>query len=209
MTDSTTSAGWLQKSNFLVNNNDEGQVAARITIARTHARLYMNHQIREYSQWFPGKHNNVADALSRDFYLSDDELTLLILNNFPTQVPHSFHIVPLPSAIVSWMTSWLLMLPVKAQFREVHTPTTLGLGSAGPHTANPSAWPTTSTSHDSPNNNKHSSLEPSVQPFAPEDIREALQVPWLLQQSAVPSITWLRPSPVTAGQTQHETVMDN
>ena len=209
MTDSTTSAGWLQKSNFLDIDDDEVQVAARVAVARTHARLYMNQRIREYSQWFPGKHNNVADALSRDFHLSDDDLTTFILNNFPTQVPHSFHIVPLPSAIVSWMTSLLLTLPVKAQFREVHTPTTLGLGSAGPHTANPSAWPTTSTSHDSPNNNKHSSLEPSVQPFAPEDIREALQVPWLLQQSAVPSITWLRPSAVTADQTQLETAMDN
>ena len=209
MTDSTTSAGWLQKSNFREDDDDEVQVAARIAVARAHARRYMNHGIREYSQWFPGKENCVADALSRDFHLSDVDLTHLILNNFSSQVPHSFHIVPLPSVIISWMTSLLLTLPVKAQYREVHMPTKLGHGSVGPPTAIPSDCPTTPTSHDSTNNNKHSSLELSALPFAMADIREALQLPWLLQQSEVPSITWLRPSAVTADQTPPETMTDN
>ena len=66
----------------MTDDDDEVQVAARIAVARAHARRYMNHEIREYSQWFPGKENCVADALSRDFHLSDDDLTHLILNHF-------------------------------------------------------------------------------------------------------------------------------
>ena len=208
MTDSTTSAGWMRKSNFR-EEDDPLQAAARIEVARSHARRYMNQEIRDYSQWFPGKDNEVADSLSRDMHLSDEILTSHILAKFPSQVPHSFHIVPLPNEIVSWMTSLLLTLPVKQQFREVHMTTTPGLGSDGEHTANPSASLTTSTSPASTNNNKLESLEPSGTPSAKADIREALQIPWLLHQSKVPSITWLRPSAVKVDPTPLATAMVN
>ena len=169
----------------------------------------MNQEIRDFSQWFPGKDNEVADSLSRDMDLSDMELTSHILTNFPSQVPHSFNIVPLPNEIVSWMTSLLLTLPVKEQFREVHTPTKRERGDVGPTTANPSVLPTTFSSHPSPNNNKQSSSAPSATHSEKDDIREALQAPWLLQQSKIPSITWLRPSAVKANQTLLETATDN
>ena len=194
MTDSTTSAGWMRKSNFR-EEDDPLQAAARIEVARSHARRYMNQEIRDYSQWFPGKDNEVADSLSRDMHLSDEILTS--------------HIVPLPNEIVSWMTSLLLTLPVKQQFREVHMTTTPGLGSDGEHTANPSDSLTTSTSPASTNNNKLESLEPSGTPSAKADIREALQIPWLLHQSKVPSITWLRPSAVKVDPTPLATAMVN
>ena len=74
MTDSTTSEGWLWKSNFR-EDDDEVQASARIEVAQTHARRCMNHEIRDYSQWFLGKDNNVADSLSRDMHMTDDELT--------------------------------------------------------------------------------------------------------------------------------------
>lgn len=209
MTDSTTSAGWLQKSNFGEDDDDEVQVAARIAVARAHARRYMNHEIREYSQWFPGKENCVADALSRDFHLSDDDLTHLILNHFSSQVPHSFHIVPLPNEIVSWMTSLLLTLPVKEQYREQHTPTKIGRGDDGKHTVTQWDLPTTSTSQHSRNHNKRKSSELSHPHYEKDDLRVALQTPWLLQQSEVPSITWSRPSAVTVTETQRKTKMEN
>lgn len=63
MTDSTTSAGWLRKSNFR-EEIDPLQASIRITVAREHARRYMNLGIQDFSQWFPGKENNVADSLS-------------------------------------------------------------------------------------------------------------------------------------------------
>ena len=208
MTDSTTSAGWMRKSNFR-EEDDPLQAAARIEVARLHARRYMNQEIRDYSQWFPGKDNEVADSLSRDMHLSDENLTSHILANFPSQVPHSFHIVPLPNEIVSWMTSLLLTLPVKQQFREAHMTTTPGLGSDGNHTANPLVLQTISTSPASTNSNKHESSAPSATPSEKVDIREALQIPWLLHQSKVPSITWLRPSAVKVDPTPLATTMDN
>ena len=208
MTDSSTSAGWMRKSNFR-EEDDPLQAAARIEVARSHARRYMNHEIRDYSQWFPGKDNEVADSLSRDMHLSDDELTSHILTNFSSQVPHTFHIVPLPNEIVSWMTSLLLTLPVKPQFAEVHTTTKIGLGDVGYHTAHRSVLQTTSTSPASTNNNKPKSSVPSAMPSEKDDIREALQAPWLLQQSKVPSITWLRPSAVKVDPTQPATATDN
>jgi hypothetical protein len=45
----------------------------RASIAREHALLMMENEICEYSQWFKGIHNVVADALSRDDR-TDDEL---------------------------------------------------------------------------------------------------------------------------------------
>jgi hypothetical protein len=208
MTDSTTSAGWLRKSNFR-EEDDEVQASARITVARSHARRYMNQGIRDYSQWFRGRDNNIADSLSRDFHLSDSDLTKFVLSNFPSQAPKNFHIAPLPNEIDCWMTSLLLTLPVNPQFREVHTPTKLALGTDGQTTALPSVWPTTSSSPVSTANNGSGLSGPSGPPSAKDDIREALQLPWLIQQSAVPSITWLRPSARKDNQTQHETKTDN
>jgi hypothetical protein len=71
MTDSTTSEGWLWKTNYL-KDADLVQASVRIQVAREHAMRYMHHEIRDYSQWFPGIENNVADALSREMDLSDD-----------------------------------------------------------------------------------------------------------------------------------------
>eukprot|EP00957_Ditylum_brightwellii_P043437 3293445-Ditylum_brightwellii.AAC.1 len=76
MTDSSTSEGWTQKMNFTNNKYDDPiNVAVRHEVARHHARLFMELGIKEYSQWFPGRFNDVSDALSRDFDLDDDELT--------------------------------------------------------------------------------------------------------------------------------------
>lgn len=208
MTDSTTSAGWLRRSNFR-EFDDEVQASARITVARSHARHYMNQGIRDYSQWFRGSHNNVADSLSRDLHLSDELLTSHIIKHFPSQVPENFRIVPLPNEIVSWMTSLLLTLPVKEQYREAHTPTKLGHGDVGLPTA--TLWDslTTPTLQVSTDNKKLKYSEPSETLSEKADIRESLQIPWLLQQSRVPSITWLRPSVATANPTQPVTTTDS
>ena len=43
----------------------------------------MDVKVKGYSQWFPEESNNVADALSRDWHLRDDELTSLLHSHFP------------------------------------------------------------------------------------------------------------------------------
>jgi hypothetical protein len=207
MTDSTTSEGWLRKTNFL-EDVDLVQASVRIQVAREHAMRYMNQEIRDYSQWFPGIENNVADALSCEMDFSDDDLTKLLRLSFPEQVPENFVIVPLPNVIVSWLTSLLQQMPVNERFREEHTRTTLGHGSGGTSTASPLDSSTTPISQPSPANRESNSSEPSQSPSETRDLRETLQLPWLSHQSKVPSVTWSRPFGARDIQTQHETAMD-
>jgi hypothetical protein len=54
------------KSNFNEVNNDPIQATVRADAARHHAHLFMDAEIKAYSQWFVGKLNNVADTLPRD-----------------------------------------------------------------------------------------------------------------------------------------------
>jgi hypothetical protein len=96
----------------------------------------MDHGIREYSQWFRGIENNVADALSQDMDRSDDKLTQILFTHIPSQVPNSFKIVPLPNEIVSWATLLLRRLPMQPQYSKEHTKTMLGHGDNGKNTAN-------------------------------------------------------------------------
>jgi hypothetical protein len=163
MTDSTTSEGWLQKTNFL---EDVGSVQAsvRIQVACKHALRYMHQEIRDYSQWFPGIENNVADVLSRERDLSDDELTNLLRLSFPKQTPTFFVIVPLPNDIVLWLTLLLWQMPVNERFREEHTRTMLGRGNDGLSTASQQDSHMTPTSPHSPANSGSKSSELSQLP---------------------------------------------
>ncbi len=111
-------------------------------MARHHASQYLTKGIREYSQWFPGVENQVADALSRDDDRSDEKLTKILRSHCPSQVPQHFEIVPLPSEIISWLTSLLRRLRQKLELAEAHTRTMLGRGPATPSTAIASASPT-------------------------------------------------------------------
>ena len=66
MTDSTTAEGWMKKSNFVEPKEDPVQATARIDAAQKYASIFMDANIKGYSQWFAGKENNVADVLSWD-----------------------------------------------------------------------------------------------------------------------------------------------
>jgi hypothetical protein len=63
MTDSTTSEGWLKKTNLSKLGDEPIQALVRLEAARMHAINYTTTGIREYSQWFKGKDNVVADSL--------------------------------------------------------------------------------------------------------------------------------------------------
>jgi hypothetical protein len=78
MGDSTTAAGWLRKSNFKESEKESPQMTAeKIKLSREHARRLMKNSCCEYSQWFPGVDNELADSLSRDHHLTPDTLTNL------------------------------------------------------------------------------------------------------------------------------------
>ena len=135
MTDSTTAEGWMHKTNFRESDEDQEQIDVRIEAARKFAMEFTEHGIRSYSQWFPGKENIVADALSRDDDRSNEELTSILYRFAPHQMPSHFEIVPLPNEIASWLTSLLSKLPVREQYREAHMRTKLGRGGDGSNIA--------------------------------------------------------------------------
>jgi hypothetical protein len=193
MTDSTTAEGWMRKSNFDEFGEDPIQASARADAARHHAQLFMDEDIKGYSQWFAGKLNNVADALSRDWHLSTDELTFLLHRHFPQQTPTHFEISPLPKEISSWLTSLLQRLPVNEGLREEHTTTNLALGDAGKNTASPSAAPI-STWTVYPNRNESSCSERLPWLLGADGSRTKNLEHWLKAQSEAPSQMWYRPS---------------
>ncbi len=92
MMDSSTSVGWLRKTNFreiIGEDADPVQAKVRIKTARHHATLFLKAGIKEY-QWFPGWENNVADALLRDFDCSDSKVTHILRETCPSQLPQHF-----------------------------------------------------------------------------------------------------------------------
>ena len=116
--------------------------------------------VKNYSQWFAGKFNDVSDALSRDDDRSDDELTSILRSFVPLQVPSHFEIVPLPNEISSWLTLLLQKLPVKEQLLEKHKRTKLGRGTGSDRGVIPSVSSTTtsSTIYKRPTNQTRGSL---------------------------------------------------
>ncbi len=127
MIDSTTAEGWMQKSNFEKSGKDPIQVSVCADAARHHAKLFMDANIKGYSQWFAGKLNNVTNTLSWDWHSNKKELTSILCLHFPQQMPMHFKISPLPSKISSWLILLLQRLPANKQLREEHTTTNLAL----------------------------------------------------------------------------------
>jgi hypothetical protein len=201
MTDSTTSEGWTQKTNFKEDVH-KIQASIQIEVARVHALRFMTANIREYSQWFPGSKNQVANVLSCDWDRTNNILNHIRFTHVPSQVPNSFKIVPLPNKISSYVTSLLLRLPVQPQYNKEHTPTTLGRGSAGGNTASPQGLEMTTSLNGSPDANRPTSSVLSPWLCAKGNFCNQLMLPWLVRQSVVPSITWQRPSGVTGTQTR-------
>ena len=118
MTDSTTTAGWLRKSNFQEDGENHEQLLCKQELARDHAARLLRNTIKEYPQWFRGEFNDVSDALSRDYILSNSQLTSLLYSTVPEQLPDNFGITPLPPEIESFISWWLLQMPARKPPRE-------------------------------------------------------------------------------------------
>ena len=204
LTDSSTSEGWAYKTNFSKLVEEPVEAEVRIEVARGHAMRCMELGVKPYSQWFPGKDNDVSDALSRDNDRNDKELTNILRKFVPEQMPDHFEIVPLPSEIVSWLISLLQRLPAKKQLQEQHKRTKLGRGGAGPNGVSPSDS-TTSSSESSPKGNESDSLERLPWLCEEDAFRVRLMKPWLKAQSEMPFHMWHRPSGTATNQTQRRT----
>ena len=202
MTDSSTSEGWSKLSNFSDLGEEHIQAEVRIEVCRTDAKRKLDFGVKDYSQWFPGAHNQVADALSRDDDRSDQDL-IKTFNLFCfSQIPSHFEIVPLPAEIVSFLTSVLLKLPEKMQLRETHTRTKLGRGADGQNMEIQLELGRTHSSKISPGTTGPDSLEPLSWLCGKGDFQQNLMIPWLKAQSEVPFPMYLRPSGIIGESTQ-------
>jgi hypothetical protein len=137
MTDSLTAKGWMRKTNVIETGDDAIQAAMRVDTARHYACIFMDGNIKGQSQWFPGKENSIADALSQDWHHDDKELISILRHHFPSQMPKHFVVSQIPSKINSWLTSLLQQLPMREQLRELHMTTQLNPGGDGPNIACP------------------------------------------------------------------------
>ena len=99
-TDNSSTLNWLFRANF-----DPSSHEAHDHVARSLAWLCTSNNASLFSQHIPGIRNSISDALSRDFHLSDLDLTNIILSHLPIQVHSQFKIVTHPRDISSWMHS--------------------------------------------------------------------------------------------------------
>jgi hypothetical protein len=193
--DSRSAAGWLAKSTF------DDDCPMHLALARHLPTSASQNDIVHYTQWFPGTKNNVADVLSRNFALNDEEVTKLIHNNCSPFVPQHLRIIPLQPTIISQIGDLLRRLP-KTQFLPAQS--ALSAIAAGAVTSVSSvASDSTSNlfSDDSDEPKKSKSSRASRPPFGErgwvlDNVRDlameespALFVP--------PSTVWLRPSGFT------------
>ena len=202
MGDSTTATGWLRKSNFKEEDEDDEETTAKLVAARHLATLLQDTRACLYAQWFRGEDNDISDSLSRDLHIQTPHLLSLLKSKFPSQVPNNFRIVVLPSEIVSWVSSLLESLPVKKERLVKHKTTGLEAGTDG---QNSSKTLNTMTTHSSQNSRSLgvglSSCAPLPKPCVKPATLASLSTPWLKAQSEPPSITWHRPSGLVTGLT--------
>ncbi len=114
MTKSTTSEGWLRKSNFTKEKEDPIQATIWLKVAPIHVTHYLSNGIREYIQWFCGAENNVTNALFQSNERTEDKLTKILRSHCSSQLLQHFEVVPRPPCCSNcpsnsswWKHNWL------------------------------------------------------------------------------------------------------
>jgi hypothetical protein len=203
--DSSSASGWLRKSNF----SDSTDEIIQMTTARHLAHLILHSKSCLYSQWFAGDENLVSDSLSRDFHLTDFELTILITSSVPEQVPFGFQIHPLPTKIVSWVTSLLQNQPAGIPWSKQQIRSKLSLGQDTKITYIPLESKMTHTSTNFPDSNDTKSLGLSATQLEKVDYLINKTKLLNLKQLDPPSIMWHRPTSWLTDQIHDSTTITN
>lgn len=139
MSDSTNAIGWVKKSNFMEEGETHHDQTAKLRPVRKLADLAIDNKIKLYSQWFPGALNIIPNLLSRDWYLSDDEIIALLTQLVSNQLHPNFRIVPIPKEIDAFLCSVLLDLPFNKERQKKYKTSGFGLGDSGVSSCPPSA----------------------------------------------------------------------
>ena len=179
----------MEKSNF---SSDQ---PLQLTIARELARDVIGNSCSLQSTWIPGPTNDVADSLSRDFHLSDVELTNLLSSSIPLQLPEDFHISPLPQEITSKLISWIQSLPSPKELFHRPTRSKLATGNIGLSSLGQLTAPMTLSCSASQLGSSKSYVEPSLQHT---EVETSVEIKYSQAQSERPLVQWRRNLGITA-----------
>ena len=194
--DNTSAVGWLHKANVNETKNKPLEIATR-----HFATLLIQADCCLYSQHFRGSENKVADALSRRFDLTDNQLEFFIHSTLHYQVPNTFRIVPLPPSISSWVTWLLQRIKETTASQKVQETKKQERGNVGLNTVESSKTTTMSTYSDShlPFEQQCSGHLP--QPCDADNFLNLTRKNWEQGQSVRPWQSWVRSSGQTWGTT--------
>jgi hypothetical protein len=196
--DNSSATGWLHKANVDADDNKPLHLAAR-----KYAQILMQYNCYLYSQHIKGIHNNVADALSRLHHYSPNDLQHHIFLNYPSQVPPTFYIAPLPQEISSWMISWLQKVKQPTESDKEQKIRKTGCGKGGVNTVESSTMSTTHSCKTYPQNSEPDCLEHSPPLYADASFLNWTKDLWLLAQWKRPWQNWVRSLGQTWGSTLH------
>jgi hypothetical protein len=210
-TDNTSAMGWLRKSNFV----SDGDHAAHLGLAREFTSELLRRALMNYSQWFAGEGNWVADLLSRDLVSSDHEITTIINSRFPSQVPPSFKVSPLPAKISSFLSYWVQLrtLPRGSPAKHTAKPTPPGGGGSSSLSKRTSSTPAAKAT---PTSAPWTDPKPTA-PSVPSPIPSGCAITadpqkdmlnWLRVHAVPPSTVWLRPSSQQTSPTPDSTLTE-
>ena len=124
--DSTSAVGWMYKS-----NHDPVGAPIHNEIARYHARHTLAMNACNYSQHLPGCENVVTDCLSRDFHLSDAQISAMLTSVHPSLSNSDMKIVQVPEEITSWIASLARLKPDPMASLTEQSPSILAAGISG------------------------------------------------------------------------------
>ena len=108
LTDNPSTLVWLHKATFTTSMEVHNKTVRWLT---THL---MNKNAALYSQHIPGRYNAIADMLSSDHHISNEQLIHIFHSICPEQTPKNFEIYPLPtwlSLLVPYTTRTTVSLP--------------------------------------------------------------------------------------------------
>jgi len=187
LSDNSSAVSWLHKANF-----DETRNLPLHMAARKFADVLLQADCCLYSQHIAGEKNVVADYLSRHFHQPLDELTSLLLTSYPSHVPPSFSISPLPPDILSWLTLWLRKCRERTASQKIQEIKNRECGADGSITPSASTLTKTFGFKDLPPKAGQLSSEHSPQPCEEGTFPNLTIQTWHHQQCKRPLQSWVR-----------------
>ena len=198
-TNNSSALGWMYHSTFDPVKNPQHDSTARYL-----ANLLLKSEASLHPEHVPGKHNEIADCLSRDFHLSDSQLISLLTYSQDTssKLPPNFTLHNPPTTTISWIASMLLSMPLTKQSPPQQAPSTTAASFYSNHSSNNVTSKTHSWTHVTQTKNPSSCAH--LHTASERTTINPLPKPtWLKTQSLPPSRTWFRPSGRTFGPIQH------